>query len=304
MCDFDLGIWYWPPQCEAPLDDLRESPFPAHAYSSDLALAIDSLQAMSTGQQNVPRRVLVVEDNPVNQRVAVRLLTKRGHWVTVARNGLEALAALEKDPFDIVLMDVQMPEMDGLETTARIRERERVTGEHLYIIATTAHAMKGDRERYLASGMDAYVPKPIDQQVLFDIVESERSSREPTAVGFPEATTLDVDEMCHRLGDDEELIADVIHLFLEDYPGRLEAIESALVERDPHRIRNVAHTLKGSASTLSASAVMAAAGMLEEASGAGTLADVDALFATLVAESERLAKVLRELQARRSWCRL
>ena len=118
--------------------------------------------------------MLVVEDNPVNQRVVVGLLTKHGHRVTLANNGRAALAALEKDRFDIVLMDVQMPEMDGLEATALIRERERMTGEHVCIIATTAHAMKGDRERCLESGMDAYLPKPIAQQALFDAIETVR----------------------------------------------------------------------------------------------------------------------------------
>ena len=257
---------------------------------------------MSTPQQNVPRHVLLVEDNPVNQRVAHRLLTKRGYRVTVACNGQEALAALERDPSDVILMDVQMPGMDGLEATAHIRERERMTGEHIYIIATTARAMKGDRERFLASGMDAYVPKPIDPHVLFEILESKGSGG-GTAVASPDATILDVEEMCGRLGDDDELIADVIQLFLEDYPGRLEAIESALVACDSHRIRDAAHSLKGSASNLSAFAVTAAAGTLEDAGAAGNLADIDAQFATLVAESERLAKALQELQARRSWCR-
>jgi CheY-like chemotaxis protein len=105
-------------------------------------------------------RILLAEDNTVNQMVAVRLLQKRGHAVTVAANGKQALAALGKQPFDIILMDVQMPEMDGFEATALIRAREKDTGGHIPIIAITAHAMVGDRERYLDSGMDDYVSKP------------------------------------------------------------------------------------------------------------------------------------------------
>ena len=116
-------------------------------------------------------RVLVTEDNPVNQRLAVRMLEKRGHRVAVAGNGREALDALAKDTFDLVFMDVQMPEMDGFEATAGIRENEKDTGRHQIIIALTAHAMKSDRERCLASGMDEYLSKPIRPQELDEILE-------------------------------------------------------------------------------------------------------------------------------------
>jgi signal transduction histidine kinase/CHASE3 domain sensor protein len=119
------------------------------------------------GEPPLPRlRILLAEDNRVNQRVGVALLTKRGHTVEVAGNGREAVAAADARPFDLVLMDVQMPEMDGLEATRRIRERERATGQHLPIIALTAHAMKGDRERCLDAGMDEYVTKPLQAEPL------------------------------------------------------------------------------------------------------------------------------------------
>ena len=116
-------------------------------------------------------QILVVEDNAVNQALAIRLLEKRGHTVTVADDGREALAALDKQPFDLVLMDVQMPEMDGFEATAAIREKEKATGAHIPIIAMTAHAMKGDEERCLAAGMDAYISKPIQPTQLFQTIE-------------------------------------------------------------------------------------------------------------------------------------
>src|SRR5260370_20861582 len=106
-------------------------------------------------------RVLLAEDNLVNQRLAVRLLEKRGHRVVVAANGLEALQALDKQSFDMVLMDVQMPEMDGMEATAAIRQKEQASGSHQWIIALTAHAMKGDREKCLAAGLDGDLAKPI-----------------------------------------------------------------------------------------------------------------------------------------------
>jgi CheY-like chemotaxis protein len=116
-------------------------------------------------------RILVVEDNPVNQVLARRLLTKRGHDVTTAGNGREALLALEREEFDLVLMDVQMPEMDGFEATSEIRSREQTTGRHLPIIAMTAHAMKGDEEQCLRAGMDGYITKPIRPQELFRVIE-------------------------------------------------------------------------------------------------------------------------------------
>jgi signal transduction histidine kinase/CheY-like chemotaxis protein len=137
-------------------------------------------------------RVLLAEDNAVNQRLAVRLLEKRGHHVKVAGNGREALAALEKESFDLVFMDVQMPEMDGMEATAAIREKEKQSGQHQLIIALTAHAMKGDREKCLAQGMDGYLTKPIRPQELDDIL-TEYAARmgtapEPVGTGAQDAS--------------------------------------------------------------------------------------------------------------------
>jgi CheY-like chemotaxis protein len=117
------------------------------------------------------RRILLAEDNPVNQVVAVRLLERRGHKVTVAANGREAVAALESERFDLVLMDVQMPEMDGFEATMAIRRAEAATGGHMPIFAMTAHAMKGDAERCVAAGMDGYLPKPIRPVDLYALVD-------------------------------------------------------------------------------------------------------------------------------------
>jgi CheY-like chemotaxis protein len=118
--------------------------------------------------------VLVAEDDLVSQRLVVRLLEKRGHTVEIAANGQKALAALENQSYDVVLMDVQMPEIDGFQATAAVREREQTTGKHLRVIAMTAHAMKGDREKCLAAGMDGYISKPIHPQELFDAVEEHK----------------------------------------------------------------------------------------------------------------------------------
>jgi len=137
--------------------------------SEPASAALVTRQTLPKGTRKL--RVLLAEDNAVNQKLASRLLEKQGHHVTVAPNGHEALAALDRESFDAVLMDVQMPEMDGFETTAAIRARERDTGRHLPIIAMTAHAMQGDRERCLAAGMDSYISKPIKARELIELLE-------------------------------------------------------------------------------------------------------------------------------------
>ena len=164
--------------------------------------------------------VLLAEDNLVNQRVAIGLLQKRGHAVTVAGNGLEALAALERGHFDVVLMDLQMPGMGGIEATAEIRRREQATGAHLRIIATTAHAMSGDHERCLAAGMDGYVSKPIEPALLFAAVEQDDGWIE-TAPVAPSAGTpgLDRARLLQWLDGDESLLAEMIVLVPGGLPG-------------------------------------------------------------------------------------
>jgi len=121
-------------------------------------------------------RILLAEDNAVNQRLTVRLLEKQGHTVVVANDGREALSILEQQPVDLVLMDMQMPNLDGFEATAAIREKERSNGRHLPVIAVTAFAMKGDRERCLAAGMDGYLAKPIQAKELYEVIEEIAAS--------------------------------------------------------------------------------------------------------------------------------
>ena len=130
-------------------------------------------QKAGSGEQDSKRslKVLLAEDIPANKALAVALLERHGHSVSVASNGREALDLLARETVDLILMDVQMPEMGGVEAAAAIREKERATGGHIPIIALTAHAMKGDREKYLRAGMDGYVSKPIRRQELFDAIE-------------------------------------------------------------------------------------------------------------------------------------
>jgi two-component system, sensor histidine kinase and response regulator len=251
-----------------------------------------------TPQGNLPfvrARVLLVEDNLVNQRVAVGLLTRRGHEVQVANNGVEALAALESSSFDVVLMDIQMLEMGGVEATRKIREREAGSGRHTRIVAMTAHAMKGDRERYIASGMDGYLAKPIDQAELFAAVERQPplSASGVDSMSLP-AAPVDFVEMQQRLGDDE-LIAEVIEMFLVDCPVRLAEIGAAVAARDGEAIRSACHALRGAASNLAAGPVVQDATGLETLGAADPVdaAAVDAAWVGLQAEGARLVSALR-----------
>jgi two-component system sensor histidine kinase/response regulator len=238
-------------------------------------------------------RILLAEDNVVNQRVAAGLLTRRGHTVDIASNGLEALAALERATYDVVLMDIQMPEMGGVEATHAIREREAGTGQHTRIVAMTAHAMAGDRERYLAQGMDGYVSKPIDPATLFAMVET---SPAPDRTASSPSTTepISIEDMRRRLYDDDELISEVVATFLEDCPVRLADIEAAVSNRDYHAIRATAHALKGAAGNLSAHPVAECAEALERlAQERGVDPALTAAWERLATESSRLLGVLR-----------
>jgi two-component system sensor histidine kinase/response regulator len=238
------------------------------------------------------RRVLLVEDNAVNQRVAIGLLRRRGHDVVAVDNGREALDALEKTVFDVVLMDLQMPVMSGLDATALIREGERTSGGHVPIVAMTAHAMAGDRERCLASGMDGYLSKPVDPHLLYAAVEQQQQATAAPASAEPATVVFDADALLARVGGDRELMADVVRLFLEDYPDRLANIAAAIDARDANALRVAAHALKGAAGNLGAVAVYEATSALEQIGADGhldaargvwerLLSDVDAFVAEI-----------------------
>jgi signal transduction histidine kinase/CheY-like chemotaxis protein len=231
------------------------------------ARARQAWPASAPAPQAAPQSILLVEDNLVNQRVAVGLLQGRGHHVTVCANGQEALAALETAGFDLVLIDLQMPVMGGLEATAVIRERERASGGHLRIAAMTAHAMTGDRDRCLAAGMDDYLPKPIDPQLLFAIVEGASPTATPPAWHSP-AVIDDVDLLA-RVGGDAALAHEVLVLFAEDSPARLAAVDAAVAMHDVASLRRVAHAIKGAAATIGARDLAAAAVSLEQAATSG-----------------------------------
>jgi CheY-like chemotaxis protein len=245
--------------------------------------------------------VLLAEDNPVNQKLAVRLLEKQGHRVTVAATGGEALTALEREAFDLVLMDVQMPELDGLEATARIRAREQGTGRRVPIIAMTAHAMKGDRERCLEAGMDAYVSKPIQPLDLVAamrrVVPSvERTEAEPVVVEAPNSP-LDMAQALNRVGRDVDLLRELVGVFLDSYPAQLAELREALARQDSPGVRRMAHTIRGAAGNFGAGEACAAAERLEAMGRAGELADAPAACAALEEALDRLRPALAALRA-------
>lgn len=214
-------------------------------------------------------RVLLAEDNPVNQMLAVKMLQKRGHTIEVAPDGRAAVEAWERGEFDAILMDVQMPIMDGLEATGEIRRREKEKGTHTPIIAMTAHAMRGDRERCLDAGMDAYLPKPIHANDLFETLE-ELMPTATTAVRQPKVRTrtssgdaVDFSALLGRVDGDRELLSEVVELFRADAPRLVENVKSAIEAKDAKALAFAAHALKGALSAISAHRASQAALVLE-----------------------------------------
>ena len=223
-------------------------------------------------------RVLLAEDNPVNQTVATRMLEKRGHIVVLANNGREALAAVERERFDVVLMDVQMPEMGGREATVAIRALEQVRGGHVPIIAVTASAMTGDRELCLDAGMDGYISKPVKYEALIEEVERQArgagalTSEAGAIVASRDRALLD------RFGGDASLLADVIGVFLSSEPELRHRMRAAMAAKDAPGLAAAAHNYKGSVGNFEAREAVAAAGRVEDLARGGDLAGAATAF--------------------------
>jgi signal transduction histidine kinase/CheY-like chemotaxis protein/HPt (histidine-containing phosphotransfer) domain-containing protein len=222
-----------------------------------------------------PLRILLAEDSLVNQKLAVAVLEKRSHRVVVANNGREAMAALESQDYDLVLMDVQMPEMDGFEATAAIRAKECQTGEHVPIIAMTAHALKGDRERCLEAGMDGYVAKPIHAKRLFEAIETVTGrtgdSAAPSAVAPSGEPGVDWSEALSMADGDRDTLRLVVEAALEECPRDVAAIRQAVATGDAAALRLAAHTLKGSVRCFGETKVFEYALFLERMGQGGNL---------------------------------
>lgn len=261
-------------------------------------------------------RVLIAEDNIVNQKLAVRMIEKLGYRPDVVGNGQEALAALEKEQYAAILMDCQMPIMDGFEATRKVREREallvkreasgpseqdthhasRVT-HHIPIIAVTANAMQGDRERCLAAGMDEYLAKPVKLDELRAAMQrwvrspASQAKRASVQVG-DERRAFDPSQMLENIGGDRELFGQLVELFVERHDAMLADIKEALASGNALEVERAAHTLKGTAGNLCALDVAQAAGRLEAVGHLGALHDAPPVYAELELEVLRLVGLL------------
>jgi two-component system sensor histidine kinase/response regulator len=261
-----------------------------------------SLREMT--QESKSLKILLAEDNLVNQKLARRLLEKRNHTVTIASNGKEVLAAMEKDRFDLVLMDVQMPEMDGLEATRILREREKVNGGYQPVVAMTALAMNGDKERCVEAGMNGYLSKPIRPQELDEVLDSylaikdagqtrgESASAVESALDLSQL--LNVSQLLDRIDGDRVLLAELVDLFRADFPGNLRVAQHAIHRQEFNALRIAGHTLKGTLANLSATKASALAGDLE---AMGKSFDLTKAQATLDRLAYEIANLMRALEA-------
>jgi two-component system sensor histidine kinase/response regulator len=232
-------------------------------------------------------KVLVAEDNPVNRKLAASILQRAGHDAILVTNGKDAVDAVTRERFDVVLMDVQMPVMGGFEATRLIRELEAKSGRRTPIIAVTAHAMKGDREDCFAAGMDGFAPKPIQSAKLLEMLDRLGSESTPAATapgqlaGHTDPAILDEVGLMKLVSGDQALAGQLAGLFLEDLEPRVSEITAAVDRRDAERLRMGAHALAGSALTLKAGVVAAAARVLETLARSGELAESPLALANL-----------------------
>jgi len=265
-----------------------------------------------------PLRVLLAEDNMVNERLAVVNLESWGHTVTVAHDGVEAVEAFNAQPFDLVLMDSQMPRMSGFEAAAEIRKRERQTGGRVPIVAMTANVMKGYRDECLAAGMDGYVAKPMRRKDLiheiaavipgFILEGASAQSDGSDGSGAPKeqeprvhdgASVFDAEALLESMGGDRATLAEMVKLCLEvDAPRLLGDLRAGLEKRDFEAVEHAAHGLKGLVGEFHAPTVYAAARQLEQTGREQRVEGMDSEAETLVREFERLTAALRAFVAR------
>jgi two-component system sensor histidine kinase/response regulator len=240
-------------------------------------------------------RILLAEDNDVNRRLATKLLEKHGHFVIAASNGREALALLEQGPIDLILMDAQMPEMDGLEAMRIIREKEKHSGGHIPIISVTARAMKGDRENCLQAGADDYVSKPLQPSELFSAIERRCPDVRESSSGLEIFGEIaDASKMLERCQGDCQLLAEIIDLFQGSSEALLQDIATALKRGDTAGLASAAHTLKGAIGNFTATGAYLAAEKLEHDARHNDLSAARANFSQLEAAVQQLRMALKK----------
>ncbi|MBZ5659425.1 MAG: response regulator [Acidobacteriia bacterium] len=260
--------------------------------------------SLREGTQNL--RILLAEDNTVNQILADRLVRRRGHSLVIVNNGREALDALDREHFDLILMDVQMPEMSGLEATAAIRQKEKSAGSRIPIIALTAFAMKDDRDRCLEAGMDDYVTKPIEQAALFEAIErltgvasaqNALATAESNAGEGPSGVAVfDMDAALEHLGGDADLLREIVGMFRTQCDKCMAKLREAVAKGDAVGIEFAAHALKGAAANLFAQGTVEAALRLEELGRSGSTDGAREMLAVLESEISRLRLALEDIE--------
>ncbi len=245
--------------------------------------------------------ILVAEDTPFNQKFISRLLGRWGHRAVIVDTGVKALEAIFSRHFDVVLMDVQMPEMDGFAATRAVREKEGETGGHIPIIAMTAHAMKGDRERCIDAGMDDYVSKPISAGKLLSSIRSlVRKTEEPVKDGGASQapapdSSLDKKALFRAFDDDPDFLREAVEMFIADYPAMLAEIQSAVAAGKANIVERTAHALKGMVGNFRCEEAATAAAALEKMGRNGDLDQVETAFDTLASRIDELDRQLRKL---------
>lgn len=247
-----------------------------------------------------PLKILVAEDTPFNQKFITRLLGRWGHTAIVVGDGRKAVEAIFENRYDLILMDVQMPEMDGFEATARIREIEEKKGEHTPIIAMTAHAMKGDRERCLEAGMDDYVPKPISSDALLNAIrmlvpEHSGPNKEDAAVIEKTQPVFDKTALLKAFDNDWDFLKEVLDMFLADYPKMLKNIHDAIQTRDAPALQRTAHALKGMLGNFQVETPTKKAYTLEKMGAEGNLEQAADIYVQLTTELDSLERTFLDL---------
>ena len=287
------------------IDDYLLKPVKQSELFDSLAVALGKKVGKKTGlaaedgSTRLPRlKVLLAEDSVVNQKLAIGLLEKHGHEIIVVNHGKEAIEAVQAQEFDLVLMDLQMPEMDGLEATAQIRAQEKETGKHLPIIAMTAHAMKDDRQRCLDAGMDDYVAKPVRARHLFatigKVLGTSLDSDTRAGLVLERDSVVDWSDALTAVKGDRSLLKVVVEAVLNEASGMVEAVRQAVADCEPKALQLAAHTLRGSIRYFGSTLAFGHAARLEEMGREGNLRESKQTFRALEEEMERLLAVLSE----------
>jgi CheY-like chemotaxis protein len=245
---------------------------------------------IATEKENEKIKILLAEDSLVNQRLVLVLLNKKGFNVKIVSNGREAVETNGSETFDLILMDIQMPEMDGFEATGIIRDKEKLNGKHIPIIALTAHAMKEDMEKCLKAGMDDYLSKPIGSNELYAKIYRYTNSKVHFET-IDKANIANMTNLLKSLDGNEEILKELVAYFIVDYPNQLSEILDAIKTNDNDRLNKAAHKLKGTVSNFEIKTVYELALQLENMSKESITDSAYEIFSKIEQELEKFKKL-------------